>query len=242
MLQPVTRPVSRGGLRQAPGFFRQAWLVFRKDVAIELRSGELSTTSVFFATLVVILASVSFHGGPTTGRLVMSGVIWLSVLFAAVLSLTKGWAREREGQALAGLLSTPLAPGALFLGKVVWLMAFLWLLELVVIPLAALFFSVDLLSIAPGLFLLALATTPGIAAAGTLFGSMSVRTAARDLAISIVLFPLLSPVVLTAVSATRSLLDGASVGELGGYFRLLLVFDFTFLSAGIALFGSLIED
>lgn len=242
MLSSVTPEVSREGPRQPPGFFRQAWLVFRKDVAIELHSGQLSTTSAFFAILVVILASLSFHGGPTTGRLVMSGVIWLSVLFAAVLSLGKGWAREREGKALAGLLSTPLMPGALFLGKVVWLMAFLWLIELVVIPLAALFFSVDLLRAAPGLLLVSLLTTPGIAAAGTLFGAMTVRTGARDLAISIVLFPLLSPVLLTAVSATRILLDGAALADLGGYLRLLLVFDFTFLVAGIALFGTLIED
>lgn len=214
----------------------------RKDLRIEARSGEVTTTSAFFALLVVVLASMSFHGGPTTGRIVMAGVIWLAVAFAAVLSLGRSWARERDARALSGLLSTPLLPSALYAGKVLGLMVFLAVIQIVVFPVSALFFAVDLLEIGPGLLLVSVFATPGIAAAGTLFGSMTVRTSARDLALSVVLFPLLSPVLLTAVSATRGLVTGTSASELWAYIRLLLVFDVTFLAGGLALFGSLIED
>ncbi len=216
--------------------------MIRKDALAEMRSYEVTTTSAFFAVLVVVLASMSFHGGPLAGRAVMSGVIWLSIVFAAVLSLGRSWAREREGRALAGLLCSPLSPGALFLGKTLALSFFLLAIEAVVFPLASLFFSVDLLRIAPSLCVLGLFASPGIAAAGTLFGSMSVRTSARDLAISVVLLPLLSPVVLTAVAGTRAALDGASFTQLFAYLRLLGVFDLAFLAGGLGLFGALIED
>jgi heme exporter protein B len=122
------------------------------------------------------------------------------------------------------------------------LIVFLAIIQAVVFPVAALFFAVDLLELGPGLVLVSLFATPGIAAAGTLFGSMTVRTSARDLALSVVLFPLLSPVLLTAVSATKGLLTGMEASELWAYVRLLLVFDVAFLAGGLALFGTLIED
>jgi hypothetical protein len=115
-------------------------------------------------------------------------------------------------------------------------------IELVVFPVAALFFSIDLGLYGPGLLLIACFATPGIAAAGTLFGSMTVRTQARDLALSVVLFPLLSPVLLTAVAGTRALLAGAEPGELLAYVKLLGVFDLAFVAGGLSLFGTLIED
>lgn len=242
MLLRVQRRIGSSRTRSVPGFIRQVGLVLHKDAQIEVQSYEVTITSAFFAVLVVVLASMSFHGGPLAGRAVMSGVIWLSVLFAAVLSLGRSWAKEREGRALAGILATPLRPSALFLGKTLALLLFLFAIELVVFPLAALFFAVDLFDIGLGLTTLALVASPGMAAAGTLFGAMSVRTSARDLAIAVVLLPLLSPVVLTSVAATRALLDGADFGQLSAYLRLLAVFDVSFVAAGLGLFGALIED
>ncbi len=242
MLCAVTEISSGSSLNSRPSWLKQVGIVLRKDLRIEGNSGEVTTTSSFFAVLVVILASLSFHGGPQTGKVVMAGVVWLAISFAAVLSLGRSWAREREGQAMAGLMTSPLAPSALYAGKVLGLLVFLGAIEAVVFPIAALFFSVDLLMLAPGLLLLSAFATPGIAAAGTLFGAMTVRTSARDLALSVVLFPLLSPVLLTAIAGTRALLSGTPVEELGAYVRLLFIYDIAFFVGGLSLFGSLIED
>jgi heme exporter protein B len=86
-----------------------------------------------------------------------------------------------------------------------------------------------------------LVATPGVAATGTLFGSMTVRTQARDLLLAVVLFPLLAPTLLTAVVATRELFGGVALSELGDYFLLMGVFDLVFIAGGVALFGTLIE-
>lgn len=239
MLLPVSETAPG---RRLPSWTEQMWAVLRKDLRIEARSGEVIVTSAFFAVLVVVLASMSFHGGPRTGSIVMAGVVWLSISFAAVLSLGRSWARERESHALSGLLASPLFPSALYAGKMLGLLLFLVAIELVVFPVAALFFSIDLGLYGPGLLLIASFATPGIAAAGTLFGSMTVRTQARDLALSVVLFPLLSPVLLTAIAGTRALLAGAEPGELSAYVKLLGVFDLAFVAGGLSLFGTLIED
>jgi heme exporter protein B len=84
--------------------------------------------------------------------------------------------------------------------------------------------------------------TIGVAAAGTLFGAMTVRTRARDLVLASVLFPLLSPTLLSGIGATRELVSGASLSELGDYLILLATFDFLALAGGLTLFGALVEE
>jgi heme exporter protein B len=159
----------------------------------------------------------------------------------AVLALGRAFQREREESALDGLLVAPLSRSALFAGKALGVLAFLFAIAAVVIPLTALLFSLDLDKYGPGLFLLALAALPGVAASGTLFGAMTVRTGARDLLLAVVLFPLIAPTLLAAVAGTRELFGGASIAELGDYFRLMLVFDVVFTAGGLALFGTLVE-
>jgi heme exporter protein B len=216
-------------------------LVLRKDADIELSTGEVTVTSGFFAVLVVVLASFSFYGGPSTQRVVAAGVIWLSLTFAAVLALGKTWQRERDEAALDGLLITPLSRSAIFAGKALGVLGFLLANALMVIPLAALLFALDLTECGAGLALIALLALPGVAATGTLFGAMTVRTQARDLLLAVVLFPLLTPTLLAAVAATRELLSGVGVAELGDYYQLMLIFDVVFITGGLGLFGTLID-
>jgi heme exporter protein B len=190
----------------------------------------------------VIVASFALHGGPATRSLVAAGVIWLSVAFSAVLALGRAWQREREESALDGLLVSPVSRSAIFVGKALGLALFLFIVEIIVIPLTALLFAVDLPPVALGLLLIVAFATPGIAATGTLFGAMTARTSARDLILAVVLFPLLAPTLLTAVGATRELLSGVPLAELGDYFKLLGVFDVVFVAGGVALFGTLVES
>jgi heme exporter protein B len=242
-MQAIPAETTNGALasRRQPSFVAQALLVLRKDLAIEARTGEVVVTSGFFAVLSVVLVSLTLFGGPATGRLVAAGAIWLSVAFAAVLALGRAWQREREESALDALLVAPIDKGAVFLGKALGILGFLFAIELVVIPLTALFFAIDLVTLGPGIAAIALVATPGVAATGTLFGAMTVRTHARDLLLAVVLFPLLAPTLLTAVVATRELFAGIPFGELGDYFMLMGVFDLVFVVGGVALFGTLIE-
>jgi heme exporter protein B len=239
----VSRSVPPVGQQmRPPNWAVQALVVLHKDLAIELRSGEVTTTSGVFSLLVVVTASLAFYSGLSQARLVASGVIWLALLFSAVLALGRTWQREREEGALDGLLAAPLARSAIFAGKALGLQVFLLVILLLVLPAAAVLFSLDLRALGPGLLLIGLLATPGMAASGTLFGAMTVRTRARDLIVAVVLFPLLSPTLLAAVVATRELLEGVPLSALLGYLRLMAIFDLVFIIGGLAMFGGLVED
>ncbi len=104
------------------------------------------------------------------------------------------------------------------------------------VPVTALLFAVDLVEVGPTLALFCLVATPGIAAVGTLFGVMTVRTRARDLVLASVLFPLLAPSLLAAVAGTRELFAGAPLRELLDYVTLMGVFAVAFTAGGLGLF------
>src|SRR5262249_18218135 len=113
--------------------------------------------------------------------------------------------------------------------------------ELIVIPVTALLFAVDLGKVGGMLALFCLVATPGIAAVGTLFGVMTVRTRARDLVLASVLFPLLAPSLLAAVAGTRELFAGAPLSELVDYLELMLRFAVVFTAWGVGMLELLID-
>jgi heme exporter protein B len=223
-------------------FARTVLTIAGKDLRIELRTREIVTTAGFFAALVAIMASISFQTDQEKTERLAAGGMWLPIAFASVLALSRTWQREREEAALTGLLVAPIARGALFLGKAVGIFVFVTAVEIVVVPIVALMFHVDLLDVSLGLVILLALGTVGIAATGTLFGAMTARTRARDLVLASVLFPLLSPTLLSGVAGTRALFEGAPIGELRDYFVLLGGFDALAVAGGLSLFGLLVDD
>jgi heme exporter protein B len=223
-------------------FVRETILIAKKDLAIERATGEIVTTTGFFALLLTVLSSRAFWTDTSEfDAMLAPGVIWLSVTFASVLGLSRSWTREREEGALRGLVVSPLSRSAIFAGKAVGVLAFICAIEVLVVPAAALLLNFNLGRYVGALALIGLLTNVGIAATGTLFGAMTVRTRARDLVLASVLLPLLAPTLITAVVATRDLFSGVPFGELGDYFNLMLIFDVVFTTAGLGLFGLLIE-
>ncbi len=219
-----------------------ALAIAAKDLRIELRTREIVTTGGFFAALVAIMASVSFYGGDVTATRIAAGTIWLAIAFSSVLALGRTWQREREDSALLALLVSPAPRASIFAGKAIGVLAFMTVVEAIVVPVVALLFHIELgefigpLSIVLGL------STIGIAATGTLFGAMTARTRARDLVLATVLFPLLSPTMVSGVAATREIFAGAPFEEIRDYLLLLGTFDAVAVAGGLALFGVLMDD
>jgi heme exporter protein B len=219
-----------------------ASVIAAKDLRIELRTREIVTTAGFFAALVAILASVAFYSGATTTLYVAPGAIWLAVAFASVLALGRTWQREREESALLGLLVSPVLRASIFLGKALGVLVFVSVVELIVVPVVALLFHVELPEVAAPLACVLLLGTIGVAATGTLFGVMTVRTRARDLILATVLFPLLSPTLVSGVAATREIFAGAPFEDIQDYLLLLGTFDLISVLGGLALFGALVDE
>lgn len=221
---------------------RAAWLVLRKDLQIELRTGEVVVTTALFASLVTVIASLSFFIDQKSAKLVAPGVLWIAIAFSGVLAMGRSWSRERDHDVLRGLLMSPIPRAAIYIGKSLGTVLFLAIVEIVLVVEVAVLFNLDLGPILGRLALLLALGTLGFAATGNLFAAMGTRTSARDMVLAVALFPVISPALLCGVVATRELLAGAPVSDLYAWLRILAAFDIAFITAGMMLFEPLVCD
>ena len=177
-----------------------------------------------------------------TSRRVAPGVLWISIAFSGVLAMGRSWARERDHDVMRGLLLSPLPRPAIFLGKALGICLFLLLVELVLVPIIAVLYRLDLAAVWLPVSALVVLGTIGFSAAGTLFAAMGVRTRTKELVLSVVLFPLVSPALLAGVVATREVLGGAGFEEISNWLRILGAFDLVFVVMGAVLFGPLTSE
>src|SRR5258706_14706469 len=125
-------------------FFRTAWLVLRKDVAIEAKSWEIVTTTLFFAVACVMIFAFAFvkEGRPVDDA--AAGILWIAIAFSGTLALGRTFERERYGETLRALLLAPAPRAALYVGKLLGIVLLLVVAEALLVPLIALLFQATL--------------------------------------------------------------------------------------------------
>ena len=165
------------------------------------------------------------------------------VLFAAILGINRIFLPEREEGGFDAFRLAPVDRPVLFAAKAAVLFLYLAVLEVIVVPVFAVFFLQDWGGLIP-LVLVLLATNLGFAALGTLISSMAVNSRARDLLVPLLLLPLVVPLMIAATGATSPLLDagGPSYDKFGTWLLVLGLYDGVFCLVGYAVFDFLLED
>ena len=224
-------------------FFKVAWLVMRKDLTIEARSLELLYTTLFFAVSCVLVFSFGFvrDGSPIEGA--AAGILWVAIAFAGTLALGRTFERERHHDALHALMLAPVDRPAIYVGKLLGILALLAAVELIVVPLVSLLFQAPLLAY-PVLMLTLLAVgTVGFAAIGTLFAAMLSRARSRDVLLPVVLYPMTIPVLIAGVSGTVALIQPeVDLAMARLWIGVLVFFDVVFITLSLWTFEPVMTE
>jgi heme exporter protein B len=187
----------------------------RKDLRLELRARDTLPAMLLF----VLSTLVVFHFALPTGSSddAAYGLLWVSLVFTALLGLARAWVPEREGRVLDGLVLAPCDRSAIWLGKAFATLVFLAAAEIVALPAFALFFApVDATAVA-GVLL----ADVGICAVGALVSAMAAASRTRELILPLLFLPLAIPLIVGGV--------GASVaGDGGRYLLFLALYDCVF--------------
>ncbi len=227
-------------------FLRAAFLVLKKDVAIEAKSLEIVSTTLFFAVSCVLIFSFALVGddGQVIDKaMVPAAILWIAVAFAGVLGLGRAFERERYGDTLKALLLAPTPRPAIYVGKLLGIVLLLFTTELIVVPMIAFVFHAalfDQVIILTGL----LATgTIGFAAVGTLFAAMLVRSRSREIMLPILLYPITIPVLIAGVRGTSALLSApVSLPVATMWLGLLTAFDVVFVTLALWTFEPVMTE
>ena len=222
---------------------RTAGAILRKDLTLELRTKESVPAMTLFTVTVYVLFHFGLDRDSLDGELA-SGVLWVTLLLAAVIGVTRLFAAERDEGGIDALLLAPVDRTALFVAKAVALFLYLVALELVAVPLfGLLLLGPDLLNAMPELLLVLLLADVGLAAVGALVSALASETRARELIVPLLLLPLLVPLLIGAASATEPLLRGDGAPEdLGRFLGLIAGYDAVFLLIALAVFDFLLDD
>jgi heme exporter protein B len=194
----------------------------RKDLRLELRARDtLPAMALFVVSTLVVFHFALPAGADETGadEFAAYGLLWVALVFTALLGLARAWAPEREGGVLDGLVLAPCDRSAIWLGKSAAVFVFLAAIELVALPAFALFFS----PLDAGAVLGVLLANIGICAVGTLLAAMAAASRTRELVLPLLFLPLAIPLVVGGVGASVSDDPGRYLAFLGLYDALFAV-------------------
>ena len=210
-------------------YLRDVGTLARKDLRLELRARDTLPAMLLF----VVATFVIFHFALPAGSsdLAASGLLWVAIVFTALLGLGRAFVPEREQRVLDGLVLAPCDRSAIWLGKSIATLAFLGAAEVVALPVFALFFH----GLSAATVAAVVLADLGICAVGTFLGAMAVATRARDLLLPLLFLPLAIPIVIGGVGASI-------VASPGRYLAFLALYDAIFVLVCWAAFEYVVTE
>ncbi len=201
----------------------------RKDILLELRSRDTLPAMLLFVVSTLVVFNFSLPADASASA--AYGLLWVAIVFTAILGLTRAFAAEREQRVLDGLVLAPCDRSAIWLGKGIAVLAFLALAEVVALPAFALFFQPVTWELVAGVAL----ANVGLAAVGTLLAAMAAASRARELLLPLLFLPLVIPIVVGGV--------GASIADdPGRYLGFLVLYDVIFAILSWASFEYVVTE
>ncbi len=223
-----------------PSLFKATFAIVKKDLSAELRSFELVSAMLVFSLLVIIIFNFALELDVKVRQSVTAGVLWTTFAFAGTLGLNRSMSAEKDRGCMDGLLLAPVDRSAIYFGKAISNLAFMLLVEVIVLPIYSVLYNVNLFRW--DLIGIILLGSIGYVAVGTLLSAMSVQTRTREVLLPILLFPVAIPVLLAAVKASNGILAGADFAEILTPLNILIVYDVVFIAVAFMVFDFVVEE
>ena len=226
----------------APSTLSAAFLIARKDLAIEFRTRTAFFSAAVFALLGIVIFYFAWDPTAVASIDLAPGVLWAIFTFSGLLGLQRSFGIEQADRAIDALLGAPITRESIYLGKAMANLVFVAAVQVIAIPAVQLFYGVPLLENAAPLALIALLAAIGLVAVGTLFSAMAVNTKLAEMLLPVLSLPFFVPVVIPAAQATARLIAGRPGSEIVGWLKLLVAFDIVFVAACTLAFPFTIEE
>lgn len=225
--------------RNSIRMFKPAISILQKEIRTELRTKYALNTLLAFtgAALLLVLFTLRADQLDPTPK---SGLIWIIILFAAMTGMARSFVQETERKTW-DLLRLHSGPSEIFLGKLLYNFAFLFVLHLFTFFFYMLMMNMQIVS--PLYFLSAIIFgAAGLSAVTTLASAMVAQADRKGAVFSVLCIPLLVPLLLILTNVTKTaLVEGPSADSLNDLTALVGYSGVT-ITAGFMLFEYVWED
>lgn len=229
-------------MARAPGFVGAAWVVARKDLALELRTRSAFLSVVVFTILGIVTFFFAWDSTAVAAMDLAPGVLWVTFTFAGLLGLQRSFGVEMQDRAIDALMVAPIERESIYLGKVIANIVFVTAVLLVAVPGIALFYNLPFLRAISALGPVALLAAVGMVTVGTLFSSMTVNTRMAEMLLPMLSLPFFVPIVMASAQASTRLLAGRPLAEAMPWLKILLAFDIVFAVACTLAYPHTLEE
>jgi heme exporter protein B len=207
-----------------------------KDLRSELRGKESINAAVAFSLVMLLIFNFAFDPTGEETHALAGGLLWIVFAFSGTLILNRSFARELPNDCLDALISAPIPGYALFLGKVLASFILVMSVEAVSLPVFSLFYDVNLVGPFWPLMLVVLLGTWALTVVGATFSALTVNVRLREIMLPMLIYPILVPALIAAITLTMNILDGQSfTGSNVAWLRLLIGFDIIYTALSVAL-------
>ncbi len=210
--------------------------ILRKDLRLELRSGESTIAIVALSMLILVVIVFALSQAGARGAEAAAGALWIALLFSGLLGATRALSAERENGCIHGLLMSPVERATIYLAKLAAALIFMAVAEIAAVVLMVLFFNLNfdygLLRMIP---VLALGLI-GFAALATMLAAISSHARLGDLIPPMLAVPIFVPALIAGVKASAVLLGGGPFAAAAVWMKILIAFDVIYAVAGYLLF------
>lgn len=222
-------------------YLSQIGALVRKDLISELRTKEMLSSMLIFSFLTTVVFSFAFEPDAETIKRVFPGIIWVAFIFAGILGLNRSFINEKNNDCIMGLMLCTSDRGVIYLGKMLGNMIFICIMEAVTLPILFVLFDYRLQGSLLYLLLAVFMGTWGFISVGTFLAALSVNTRNSELLLPIILFPIIVPLLIAAVQATGSIMEGGGWADWSNWFSIMAAFDIIFTVIPWLLFDYLLE-
>lgn len=213
----------------------------RKELLLQWRTRAQAMAVFVFGATSLLLFSFSIGPNAAALRQYAAGFLWLAVLLSSTLTLNESYLADMENRALEGLLLVPVSPRVIYYGKAIANTIQLVLLGIALIPVMVVLYDAGTTEI-PRLLLIVLLGAAGVSAPGTLYAAMTSQARSKQTLLPLLLFPLIVPVLLSAVKATSLAILGDPMEQGRSWITLLVAFNGIYWSLCGLLFDRVVEE
>jgi heme exporter protein B len=221
-------------------YLQQTTAVFIKDFQSELRTRYAINALVMFVitTLSIILFSI---GGERVSPDVLAGMLWVVIFFSAMSGLSRSFVSEEE-RGTTMTLQLLARPAIVYFGKLLFNLVLILSINALVVTLYLLFIPLFIVQTASIFFITLILGSVGLACASTIIAAIIAKANSKGTLYPVLSFPILLPLLMTVMNATKLALDGAPITEATGEFRVLVSYSAVLVAVSWVLFDYVWKD
>ena len=218
------------------------WAIVRKDFQMEFRTKDSITAMWIFSLLIFVIFNFTFEISRLMLLQISPGLLWVAFIFSGMLGLNRSFQVEKENGNLRSLALSPVDPGLIYFGKFFSTTLFMLIFEALIFPLFIIFYDIHLSLVTFWIIPVVILGTIGFTSLGTILSAIAIHTKQQQILLSLLLWPLITPIIIWAVKTTGDVLAGELSTAFQPVMGRMLVFDVIFTTISYLLFEYVVQE